>query len=252
MVCSLAKVAYAVYWGVTKTGNDGHLRGILKQKIILFDINETVLSLKSLRPKFHAALHDERLTDTWFSMLLHASTVSMVTAVKADFASLAKISLTSLAARLGIELSNDVIDDILSTFAELSPHADIKPALSELREAGFKTAALSNSSRNLISKQIENAALGDFFDEVISVQESGTFKPSGEAYELASMRLGRAKQDLRLVAAHDWDTHGALCAGLDAAYINRTGSLYNPLYKKPDIVAATMQEIVVKIILADK
>ena len=35
---------------------------------ILFDINETILDLTSLRPKFKVAFGDESVTSTWFSM----------------------------------------------------------------------------------------------------------------------------------------------------------------------------------------
>lgn len=224
----------------------------MKQKVILFDINETVLSLQSLRPKFESAFGDKRLTDTWFAMLLHTSTVSMVTEVKTDFATLAKISLETLASRLNVKLSNETTADILAGFASLSPHADVKPALLKLRAANFQTVALSNSSLSLVTRQIENAGLKDYFDELISVEEAGTFKPSPQAYELASRRLGKSYNELRLVAAHDWDTHGALCAGLSAAYIDRSGALYNPLYKKPEIYASTMLEVVEQIILIDE
>ena len=53
---------------------------------------------------------------------------------------------------------------------------------------------------------------------------------------------------LRLVATHDWDTHGALSVGLNAAYIDRTNTPYHPLYLKPAIQSNTMEGIADKII----
>ena len=41
---------------------------------ILFDINETILNLTSLKPKFKAAFGDEGVTATWFSSSLRMST----------------------------------------------------------------------------------------------------------------------------------------------------------------------------------
>ena len=224
----------------------------MKQTTILFDINETVLNLASLRPKFNAAFGDEHYTDTWFAMLLHTSTVSMITDVKTDFAMLAKISLQTLAAKLNIQLTPETIADILGGFSSLIAHQDIKPALSKLRNAGFKVVALSNSSTSLITKQIHNATLSEYFDDIISVEQAGTFKPSHEAYQFAAQTLAQDAEQLRLVATHDWDTHGAMCAGLKAAYINRSGALYNPLYHQPEIYESTMQAVVDKIISIDK
>ena len=77
----------------------------MHEQTILFDINETVLNLASLKPKFNAVFGDESYTATWFSMLLHSSTVCLVTGIKTDFARLAKIALDALAAKQKILLS---------------------------------------------------------------------------------------------------------------------------------------------------
>lgn len=224
----------------------------MKQTTILFDINETVLNLTVLRPKFKAIFGDEHYTDTWFSMLLHASTVSMITGVNTNFATLSKIMLETLAAKKGIQLTTDVIDDVLGGFSSLPAHDDIKTALTALRAAGFRVVAFSNSSLSLIENQINNAGLGPYFDEVISVEEAGTFKPSPTAYQFAATKLGQSKDQLRLVATHDWDIHGAMSAGLQGAYIDRSGAPYNPLYIKPDIYALTMDAIAAQIIATDQ
>ncbi len=220
----------------------------MKQKTILFDINETVLNLSTLKPKFKAAFGDESVITTWFAMLLHSSTVCITTSVKTDFATLASAMLESIAARMGIKLSEEMRDDILSDFANLPPHHDIKPALRQLRSAGFSPVAFSNSSRKLISTQIKNARLTDYFDEIISVEETGSFKPDPNVYKFAAKQLNQPLGSLRLVATHDWDTHGALFVGMKAAYIHRSDAIYHPLYRRPDICAKTMEDIVQQII----
>lgn len=220
----------------------------MHEQTILFDINETVLNLASLKPKFNAVFGDESYTATWFSMLLHSSTVCLVTGVKTDFASLAKIALDALAAKQKLLLSEKEGNDILATFANLAPHEDIQAALTKLRKAGFRLVALSNSSQALLTTQILNAGLTSYFDHLISVEAAGTFKPSANAYTFASKQLETTVDKLRLVAAHDWDTHGALSAGLKAAYIDRTGAPYHPLFLKPDVIGSTMDEIAEQII----
>lgn len=220
----------------------------MKRNIILFDINETVLNLSMLKPKFKATFGDERVMATWFSMLLHSSTVCIMTDVKTDFATLAGTMLESIAARMGIKLSQTMRDDILSGFASLPPHIDIKQALNKLKSAGFRTVAFSNSSLKLISTQITNAGLIDYFDDIISVEATGSFKPDPNVYKFAAKQLNQPLESLRLVATHDWDTHGALSVGMRAAYINRSGAIYHPLYRQPDIYETTMEDIVSKII----
>jgi 2-haloacid dehalogenase len=224
----------------------------MSRDTILFDINETVLDLSSLKPRFKAALGDESATATWFSMLLHTSTVCALTDTRTDFATLAGAMLDAMAARLGVELPEEMRVGILSSFARLPPYADISPALTELRNAGYRTVAFTNSSLDLVTTQIGNAGLAECFDDIISVEETGGFKPDPRVYEFAANRTGRPIEALRLVATHDWDTHGALSAGMHAAYIDRSGAPYHPLYLRPDIVATTMSGIVERIIARDR
>ena len=218
---------------------------------ILFDINETILDLTSLKPKFKAAFGDDAVTATWFSMLLHTSTICILTNIKTDFATLAGAMLDTIAARLGVELSDVMCNKILGGFASLSPHADVKPALTRLRSVGYRTVAFSNSSLNLIATQIDNAGLTKYYDDIVSVEETGSFKPDPKVYEFVAKRINRPVGELRLVATHDWDTHGALTAGMLAAFIDRSGAPYHPLYHRPDVYATTMDDVVEQIIAMD-
>ena len=223
----------------------------MSRDTILFDINETVLDLGSLKPKFKAAFGDEAVTATWFSMLLHTSTVCILTDTKSNFATLAGTMLDAVAARHGGELSDKMRADILSSFASLPPHVDIKPALTRLRSTGYRMVAFTNSSLNLVTTQIENAGLTEYFDEIVSVEETGSFKPDHKVYEFVARRINRPIEELRLVATHDWDTHGAMSAGMHAAYIDRSGAPYHPLYQRPDVYATTMDDVVEQIIARD-
>ncbi|MGI9524654.1 MAG: haloacid dehalogenase type II [Hyphomicrobiaceae bacterium] len=219
---------------------------------ILFDINETVLDLGSLLPRFKLAFGDDQVATTWFAMLLHTSTVCALTGVKTGFAELADGMLETIGARRGVKVSREQRDDILGGFASLRPHADVVPALEALRGVGYRTVAFSNSSLNLVRNQITNAGLATLFDEIISVEETGSFKPDAKVYRFAAERLERPMGELRLIATHDWDTHGALSAGLLAAYIDRIGAPYHPLYRRPAVFAASMGDAVAEILAEDQ
>ncbi|MEM7749632.1 MAG: haloacid dehalogenase type II [Pseudomonadota bacterium] len=218
---------------------------------ILFDINETVLNLETLRPRFEAAFGDPGVTATWFAMLLHSSTVCALTGVKTGFAELAGTMVDTLAARRSVTVSDAQRTDILGGFASLKPHDDIVPALQTLKSVGYRTVAFSNSSLKLVSSQIENAGLAEHYDEIVSVEETGSFKPDPKVYQFVADRVSRSLSDLRLVATHDWDTHGAMTAGMAAAYIDRTGAPYHPLYRRPAVFATTMGDVVAGIVAED-
>jgi len=224
----------------------------MSRDTLLFDINETVLDLSSLKPKFNDAVGSESVTATWFSMLLHTSTVCALTGTRTDFATLAGTMLDAIAARIGVELAEATRADILSSFASLPAHADIKPALARLRSAGYRTVAFTNSSLHLVTTQIRNAGLSEHFDDIVSVETTGSFKPDPRVYRFVAEHLNRSVEDLRLIATHDWDTHGALSAGMHAAYIDRSGAPYHPLYRQPDVLATNMDDVAELIIARDQ
>ncbi len=218
---------------------------------ILFDINETVLNLSLLKPKFHQYFGCENHMNTWFSMLLHSSTVCLVTNTKSNFKSLALSALKSMAGRLDKNISDEGYQDILSTFSRLPAHDDIQPAMKALKQAGYRLVALSNSSSELLRSQLTFSGLHDYFDEAISVEQANTFKPAKTAYHFALQQLQIEPTQARLVATHDWDTHGALSAGLKAAYIDRSGAPYNSHYLVPDILSSNMGDIAQQIMIKE-
>lgn len=218
-------------------------------KTLLFDINETVLDLKSLAPAFQAIFGETLPLDLWFARLLQSSTVAAITGLKTGFADLARINLEKMIVANGSDPDADKISAFLAGFGNLTPHGDVKPALEALREKGFTTIAFSNSSQALLQKQISNAGLINHFDQLISVEEVGSFKPDPEVYHHAAEKLQQAPEHMMLTAVHDWDVHGALNAGLKGAYLNRGGSApYNRLYRPPTLEAGSMTELADKII----
>ena len=225
---------------------------MMLNKTILFDINETVLNLEYLKPKFKNIFGNENALPLWFSKLLHSSTVCIATDLSSNFTELASAMLKSIAVTYNCKLTKSQHDELLSSFASLPPHSDVKESLTKLRSNGFRVIAFTNSSKDFVSSQLKNAGLTTFFDKIISVEETGSFKPDLKVYEFAAKVIDEPMENLCLIAAHDWDTHGALSAGLKAAYIDRTGNPYNPCYLKPNIQSNNMLDIVNQIITNQK
>lgn len=219
---------------------------------VLFDINETTLDLSPLGPRFEAVFGNPRALDAWFARVLHASTVCALTGTAAGFRELASAGLDRAAVVFGIDLGAEDRRALLEAVARLPPHPDVAPALDRFRRHGFRTAAFSNSSRELLSAQVDQAGLSDGFDAVISVEEVRSFKPHEKVYLHAVERMACPRERVWLIAAHDWDVHGALCAGLSGAYLARTGAPYHPAFRRPTVEATTMHELVTAVLAASQ
>ncbi|HIF9104580.1 TPA: haloacid dehalogenase type II [Photobacterium damselae] len=220
----------------------------MNKDIIIFDINETILNLESLHKIFVDIFDNNLMLSQWFSKLLHTSAVCAITKVETDFFTLASITLDNMFDDNQLELSKFDKKEFLNEFTRLQPYSDVIPALKYLKENGFKLIALSNSSSKLINDQLNNSGVIGFFDDIISAEEVTTFKPDPQVYKYAAKRLGVSLNRLRLVATHDWDTHGALSVGMKAAYLSRNDKKYTSVFKKVDIKGSDMMEIAYKIV----
>ncbi|HIF9077910.1 TPA: haloacid dehalogenase type II [Photobacterium damselae] len=220
----------------------------MNKDIIIFDINETILNLESLHKIFVDIFDNNLMLSQWFSKLLHTSAVCAITKVETNFFTLASITLDNMFDDNQLELSKFDKKEFLNEFTRLQPYSDVIPALKYLKENGFKLIALSNSSSKLINEQLNNSGVISFFDEIISAEEVTTFKPDPQVYKYAAKRLGVSLNRLRLVATHDWDTHGALSVGMKAAYLSRNDKKYTSVFKKVDIKGSDMMEIAYKIV----
>jgi 2-haloacid dehalogenase len=162
------------------------------------------------------------------------------------------VALAITALRRGLRVDPDDEGAILAGVRTLPPHPDVRPALERLRSAGYRLAALTNSTAEVEEAQLRNARLADLFEKALSADTGKRLKPAAEAYANAAGQLGVPIAGMRLVAAHDWDVQGALRAGCAAAFVERPGAVWNPLLERPDIVGPDLGEIAERVIEVDR
>ncbi|MCL4267741.1 MAG: haloacid dehalogenase type II [Anaerolineae bacterium] len=208
-----------------------------KPEILVFDVNETMLDLRALQPHFERVFGDKRVMGEWFGLMLRLSLVATVTRTYRPFAELGRDALVTTARKQGLELDTAVQDDILGTMLRLPPYPDVIPALTRLRDAGYRLVTLTNSAPSAQASQLAHAGLTDFFERQFSVEAVQLFKPAPETYHYAADQLGVAINHIRLIAAHDWDVTGAIRAGAQAAFVARPGMILGNTAETPDIIS---------------
>jgi 2-haloacid dehalogenase len=127
----------------------------------------------------------------------------------------------------------------------------VPEALERLRGAGFRLAALTNSTEEVARAQLEHAGIIGSFEQVLSADMVRRLKPAPEPYLLAAERLGVAVGEVRLVAAHAWDLAGAAGAGCATAFVARPGKVLDPLVEAPDVIGADLAEVADRILTVD-
>jgi 2-haloacid dehalogenase len=222
------------------------------QRILVFDVNETLLDLAALDPLFERIFGDAGVRREWFLQMVQSALVSIVTNAYSDFGTVAKASLAMTAARRDMPLLESDREEILDAVEGLPPHPDALGALSRLRDAGLRLVTLTNSTLETADAQLSRSGLIDSFEAIFSADEVRRLKPAPDPYRMVAARMGVKTSNLRLVAAHAWDVAGALCAGCAAAFVGRHGMVPDPLAPTPDIIGKDLEEVADFIIDAER
>jgi 2-haloacid dehalogenase len=220
-------------------------------RILVFDVNETLLDLKALDPVFVDIFGDAAARGQWFSQFIHNAFVSIITNHYTPFGQIGMGALEMVAARRGVALTAEHKQRVGTTLSSLPPHPEVRENLIKLHAAGFRMAALTNSTLQVAEAQLTNAGLRDVFEQVLSADEVQRLKPSPEPYHMTAGRMGVPIDQMRMVASHAWDIAGALKVGCVGAFIARPGMVLDPLVPRPDVVGADLAEVAAQIIAAE-
>ena len=224
-----------------------------RPKMLFFDVNETLLDLNAMKTVIGDALGSRpELLPLWFTTMLHYSLLVTLADQYKDFGELGIAALLMVARNHGVTLSPERAKQAVSVIRSLPAHPDVRPALEDLKNEGFRMVTLTNSSQAAVDSQIQNAGLTELFESRLSVQEVQLFKPHSHVYRWAARKLGFVPEECMLVAAHGWDVAGAMWAGCRAAFISRPGAQLFPLAPVPEIVEPDMRAAAKRLIAVDR
>tara|TARA_R110002051_G_scaffold255120_2_gene314181 strand:+ start:13024 stop:13737 length:714 start_codon:yes stop_codon:yes gene_type:complete len=226
-----------------KTKEKKNIKNI-RPKVLFFDVNETLLDLTTVKKQVGKALGGRvDLLSLWFTTMLQYSLVTSASGQYKPFAHIGAAALQMVGANHDINLSEEKARITISeSMGNLPAHPDVKEALTQLKDAEYKLVAFTNSSKDGLKTQFENAGLTEYFDDMLSVEPTGKFKPFKDTYVWGANQMGVELKECMLIAAHGWDVAGALWAGWRAAFISRPGQQEYPLAPKTEIVAPNLKK----------
>jgi 2-haloacid dehalogenase len=222
------------------------------KRVLVFDVNETLLDMSALDPHFLRVFGDAQVRSEWFQTMLQSAFLTTIAGPYKPFGDHFRAALAITALRRDLRVSPEDERAILGGVRTLPAHPDVRPALERLRSAGFRLAALTNSTTEVEEAQLRNAGLTDLFEKALSADTGKRLKPAAEAYTNAARELGVGAAQIRMIAAHVWDVHGAMRAGCAAALVERPGVVWNPVLERPDIVGSNLAEIATLVIEVDR
>lgn len=191
---------------------------------LAFDIYGTLIDTNGVQAKLHTILGDRAATFSrvWRDKQLEYSFRRGLMQQYEDFSVCTAQALDYACASYQLELAPGQKRDLLDAYKVLPAFEDVKPALLQLQSAGYQLVAFSNGSARAVETLLDAAAVREFFDIIVSVDELKTFKPAPAVYAHLLRRCNTTEADTWLVSSNPFDVIGALSAGLPAAWVKRS------------------------------
>lgn len=112
---------------------------------------------------------------------------------------------------------------LLDLYGDLEAYPEVNTALASLKQQGRRLVIHTNATARLAAASVESCGLSHFFEDIISVDEIGIYKPHPAAYRHLLQRTGGSPAAIRFISSNGWDTHGAAHFGLKVIWVNRHG-----------------------------
>jgi 2-haloacid dehalogenase len=216
-----------------------------RPQVVAFDVIDTLMSLEPLRERLTGLGQPPHMLEAWYTRTLRDG---MALSATGDFVPFADVAAAALRALTHYTISDEQLAEVMAGFDDLPAFPDALPAITALTEAGLRVACLSNGSAYLVSSFVNRSGLGSLVDRVITIGEVYRWKPAGMVYLYAAEVLGVPPDRLALVAAHDWDCHGAKRAGLTTGFVSRKSGGFGAPFAPPDVTGDDLTEVAAKLL----
>lgn len=183
---------------------------------VIFDPNSVTPEVEKAFPGNGVAF-----TKMWRSKQFEYGFLRTITGLHADFFKVTEDALVYTARAMKLELPAETRARLLDAYFHLKPWSDAVDALRKLKAAGVHIITISNFSPKMLRSNAEGAGIKDLFDDLLSTEVIGTFKPDPRAYALGMERLNLKKEEIMFAAFGGWDAYGAKSFGYTTYWVNR-------------------------------
>jgi 2-haloacid dehalogenase len=111
--------------------------------------------------------------------------------------------------------------DLLDSYRQLAPFADVGPALAQLRAVDMRLGILSNGTPALLREAVASAGIAALLDPLLSVDAIRIYKPDPRVYAMAADSLNLSPDEIGFVSSNAWDAMGAESFGFKVFQLRR-------------------------------
>ena len=183
---------------------------------VIFDPNSVIPEVEKVFPG-----RGVEFTKMWRSKQFEYGFLRSITSRHEDFFKVTEDALVYTAEAMKLDLTSEARRKLLNGYLTLKPWPDAVDALRKLKASGVRVITIANFSGKMLRANAEGAGITDLFDELLSTEVNGTYKPDPRAYALGMERLKLRKEEIVFVAFGGWDAYGAKTFGYQTYWVNR-------------------------------
>lgn len=216
----------------------------LKVRACVFDAYGTLFDFASAAAACRDVLGEKAatLTALWRDKQLQYTWLRGLQGRHADFWQVTSDALDFTLESLGI--ADPILRArLLNLYRTLQCFPEVPQVLTDLKQAGFVTAILSNGAPAMLADAVKGAGLGGLLDHVLSVEQVGVFKPHPSVYQLALDTLGLPAGEIAFQSSNAWDAHAASAFGMRVVWCNRYAQRRERLPGSPDREIRSLAEL---------
>ena len=161
-----------------------------------------------------------------------------------DFWKVTRDALDYASEALKVELTPQQADETMNAYLDLKPWPDTRAALDKLRESGLHLGFLSNFTPKMLQSGIKNSDLEGYFEQVLSTDLIGTFKPDPNTYRMVTDAFDVPVDRILFVPFAGWDMAGAKWFGYETFWVNRLGLPPEALGVQADGMGRNLNDLV--------
>src|SRR5260370_2433017 len=113
-------------------------------RILVFDVNETLLDLKALEPHFERVFGDKTMLREWFNQVIQFAEALTLAGDYRNFGDVPRAALEMTAEAQRVQLTPEDAQQIIGGIPHLPAHPGLPETLSPLRRARLRTRTFIN------------------------------------------------------------------------------------------------------------
>jgi len=213
---------------------------------LAFDVYGTLIDTHGVVAALRAMVGDraQAFSQAWRDKQLEYTFRRGLMQNYADFGVCTRQALDYTCSASGIELSAAQKRELLASYARLPAFADAREGLQRLRDRDFRLYAFSNGTAAAVAALLDAAGIGDFFVDIVSVDDLRSFKPNPAVYSHFLRRADALGADAWMISGNPFDVIGAMSAGMRAAWVQRSAqAVFDPWEIQPTITVNGLTDL---------